>query len=261
MYAKRYRSRQPRRPFLRKPLRKKVVTRRPRVSPSLNQAIKTVIRRNEETKSQSFSSNDASIGVYNTLTGSLTNLNINNVFSLVTQGVGQGQRVGNKIAPTSLKLHGFISCENAQVLTNAYFRLVMLKYKPANDPPLTGTYAGLFQTGSTQSSPTGTLLDLMRDFNKDLWTIYASKVLGPFGSVASVYSTMASSQTVIAKRFTFDLSKHCKSVSYNDTTSDPTNFAMRMVILPCNADGTQIVTAQVANFSYTYDIELKYKDA
>lgn len=257
MYGKKYRSRAPRR-FARKTVYRKKAVRRPRVSSNLNKPIKTVIRRNEETKSQSYSSNDLPIGIYNVINGTLTNVDLSNVMLSVTQGVGQGQRIGNKISVTQLKLHGYVSCENAQVLTNAYFRLVVLKSRPQNAQ---STYAGLYQTGNTQSSPTGTLLDNIREFNKDFFQIYSSKILGPFGSVSASYSTMASSQTSIAKKFSFNLTKHVNSVIFNDSVTAPTNFSMFMVILPCNADGSQITTPQVANYSYTYDIELKYKDA
>jgi len=260
MYAKRYRSRQPRRTFLRKPARKKVVARRTRVSPALNKAIKTVMKRNEEKKSNAYGISAVPITIYNAGTQSLTVFDCRQVLN-IAQSAGQGGRIGNRINVTKCMVYGFIYCVSPAVVTsNVYMRLVMLRAKEDIITP-NGTLANLFQFGNNVLPPVGNYFDMMRNFNKDYYTIYQSrKIL--LGSSDAVTSTFPLNNSVGAYSYTFDITKVFGGINiYNDSTTLPTNKACFLMFIPCNGDGSVITAAQISPFQTTINSEVTYTDA
>lgn len=260
MYAKRFRSRQPRRTVLRKPLRKKALVRRPRVSPSLNKAIKTVMKRNEEKKSSAYGQSSIPITAYNIGTQSLTVYDCRQVLN-ISQSAGQGGRVGNRINVTKCMVYGFLYCVSPAVITsNVYMRLVMLRCKADLSTP-NGTLSNLYQFGNNVLPPVGNYYDMMRNFNKDYYTIYQSrKIL--LGSSDAVTSSFPVNNSVGAYSFSFDITKVFGGINiYNDSTTLPTNKACFLMFIPCNGDGSVITNAQLAPYQTTINSEVTYTDA
>lgn len=227
---------------------------------ALPQQIKNIVNKivahKEETKCQSYAIPSTGLQVY--AFGNLLEFNATQVLGLITQGAAEGQRIGNRIDVTSFVIRGFVGLTTA-IVSNIYVKIVALRLKAQVSSP-NGNYNVLYQNGNSTLAPSGTLSDMMRDFNKDFFTIYQSKqfLLGSNDAVTSVMPYNNSKGTAM---FKFDLSKHIKKVVWNDSTSLPTNCGMYLAFIPCNADGSIITLAQVSPYYTTCEVEMKYKDA
>jgi len=229
-----------------------------KVSPAVKEYVKVSQAKKEETKTSYFSQGPLTINAYDVGTQTLTTYDITQT-AFIAQGTGEGNRIGNKIAPTALHVRGFINILATGVIANAYFRVVVLRKKVGVDNS-NGTYSALFQLGSSVAAPTGTLLDMMRPFNKDYFRIYASKMC-IIGASDSVNSIMPGNNTSMSHMFHFNLSKYIPKLQYNDGTTFPTNFGMYLSIIPCNANGTAITNGQLSAFTCTWESQIYYKDS
>jgi len=227
---------------------------------SVESMVKTINSKYEEHKVAAHSVANVAISPYNAGAQSLTQYDCRAVFQSISQGAGEGNRIGNQITCTSNIIRGFIQIAGAVITSNIYIRMVILKAK-ADLLPVNGTLAQLFQFGNNTLPPVGTLMDMIRDINKDYYTVYFSrKVL--LGSSDAVTSVLPMNNSIGNCFFTFDLTKHFGGkITYNDTNSTPTNKAAFMIFIPCNADGTIVSALQLAPYQVTINTEVKYTDA
>jgi len=179
--------------------------------------------------------------------------------AFLQQGVNQSQRVGNRVSPTSLILRGSISIINSTITANMFFRVLILRKRVGVDSPA-GSYGNLYQLGGTAIGPTGTLLDMMRSINRDYYTLIKQKTVF-IGSSDSATSVMPGNSTATAQIFTFNLSKHCPKLQYNDGTTYPQNWGLYAVIVPVNANGVNTTNGQLLAFQTTMESEMVYRDA
>lgn len=228
------------------------------VSLAVKSYVKKALAINEENKTSYNSQSATTINAYDPITQSLSLYDVTQTLFL-SQGVGAGQRIGNKVSVKSLLVKGFINITGTAVTSNLYFRVAILRKKTGVDSP-NGSFAQLFQLGSGVSAPTGTLLDMMRPFNKDFYTVYASKIC-IIGSSDSATSIMPGNNTTMSKMFSFNLSKHCSKIIYNDGTTFPTNIGFYLIIIPCNANGIAVTSGQLSLFSSTWESNVLYEDA
>lgn len=238
---------------------KKTYTKKPNMSKLIKNEIAAIAMKKMERKSQASSVLNVPLLIYNPATFQLSTFDITSVLGAVTQGVGQGSRIGNKINVSKCTVRGYISVIASAITSNLHFRLILVSLKQSLTTP-NGFYNGLYQLGNSVISPTGTQLDMMRNFNHDQFTIHAQrKVL--MGSSDAVTSILAMNNTIGNYAFRFDLTKVLGgTVIYNDTTVLPSNKSCYLSFIPCNADGTVVTALEVAPFNVTIDTELFYTD-
>jgi len=122
----------------------------------------------------------------------------------------------------------------------------------------------MFQNGSSSVGPLSGILDMVSDFNKDLFTIHMDKKfkLG-FAWNSLVQATPQGfnnndyKMNIIQK---INITKYLAATyRFNDANSDPTaGKSLYMIFLQCNADGsgsssTQLQSKIAIDVDYTYE--------
>lgn len=170
----------------------------------------------------------------------------------ITQGVGQGQRVGNNIRTKSSYLSGILYANQQNAAYNTTpkpYEVMFIIYKILGQGNIADvTLTGLFQNGNSQAIPTGTLQDLTLPINQDKYRIYYRRVfkIGPADNTGSGSSTglqfFANNDYKRNQRFYIPLTKYMdKRMKFNDTDRNVKNDNLYLAVLPLACDGTQQV--------------------
>jgi len=223
---------------------------------TIRQEIKKIEISNAEHKKQSYSVNSLPIKVYDPGPSFLTTIDLTNVLYNITQGTGEGNRIGNRIKVSSLTARISLNVGTTSLLNNAYFRVLILRKKIGVDTT-NGTYSTLFQNGNSAQAPTGTTIDMMRPINTDYFTVYHSRMV-LMGSSDAVTSANPGNNTSIAKMMTFKLPN--PTVVYNDGIIFPSNVGYYMTFVPCLANGFAITAGAVAPYFVSADVNVTYTD-
>jgi len=241
---------------LKKPAKAKRTAKAP-LAKAIKNEIKKIEISNAEHKSQSYSVTALPIKVYDVGTQALTTVDCTNVLYNIINGTQDGARIGNRIRLSSLRISGSLNIVLGTVITNVYIRVVLLRKKTGVDTP-NGTYNNLYQLGGSSLAPSGTTQDLMRNINKDFYTVYGSKQF-LLGSSDAVTSGLAGNDTAISRMFSFNV-KGIKNIIYNDTTIFPQNVGFYLAFIPCLANGFAVSAAQITPYYVSVDVEARYTD-
>lgn len=254
-------------------LPRKVVRRTKK--PSMVSLIKKTIHRLAEDKRMNFQGN-----VYGTTYGG-NNWNSNCVIPCSpypaylqnSQGITQNTRIGNKISTRSLWMRGIAYPAAYNATSNPIpcpmeIRMIFVK---AKDQPTALLQSGgymnsFFQNGSSASAPSGSLSDVYRQVNKELFTVmgthsfklgYASYNQASGGSIPSS-QYFANNDFKLNHRLNINLTKMCpKTVFFNDNTSVATSPLLQCLIFASYANNENYGPAN-ANTFFKIDYELEY---
>jgi len=195
--------------------------------------------------------------------------NISNL--TVNQNTHQAGRIGNQIKTVNAVLKFILTPRPYNATTNPtqvpqMMRVVILSSKqtPVDIIPFTDFQNYMFQNGSSSVGPLSGILDMVSDFNKDLFTIYYDKKfkLGfAWNSLVQAtpqgYNNNDYKMNIIQK---INITKYlAKNYRFNDANSDPTSGkSLYVMFLQCNADGTGsssiAIQSQIAmDVDYTYE--------
>jgi len=251
------------------PRRKRTYQRKPQMAP-IKRMVSKMIHKNVENKVEQIVAQNNIISSY-AYNGALLTLSMI-PYSVIAQGTGQGDRIGNTIRPRSV-----------------YFNYVLhpVPYAAGNNPtpvpqdviiffgkvknsraqqPISTDFGKLWQSGDTSRGPFSTTLDLIQDVNKDWFTVY--KILRHKVGYANYqglgsnvnpqyYANNDYKQNVIRK---INITKYVpKVIKFNDTTSQPTNDGLWMWAMCVNNDGTTNSTNAPCYMDYT--LNFTYEDA
>jgi len=105
-----------------------------------------------------------------------------NIFD-INQGTGQADRIGNKIRIVKAHYKGIFWPLGVTASVNTSpkpqdVRLLILKLKSGDKSPTgmdTAIYNALFQSNNASTGPDGTLSDIFRKVNTDVFTVYLDK--------------------------------------------------------------------------------------
>lgn len=243
----------------------------------LNKTIRKVVHRMAETKIANIDGS-VNLGGFDATNWNTTNVipvSIYPSFLQVTQGSGQGERIGNKLEVSSLKLRMVYTPRPYNVTTNPAPQPQMIKMFLVNGRtstnynlrPTVGTMATFFQEGNSFAPPSNNLFDMIEDVNKDSWNIYATKTIKLGCSSYDGTGSLAASQYFqnndykLNHLISWDITKHIpKQVTFNDTAIAASSRNLFLVILTANADGSAPVTTSVLNSVLNYDLTMGYKD-
>lgn len=253
---------------------RKAAYKRPRVSPKLATAIKTVVSREEEHKESTlYSLNTPLPPVSNGgWTASSISIAPSSTGFVIPQGTGQGNRIGNQIRTRKAVVRGIINPTVYDGTTNTQpmptqIRMLIFKDKFNKTGQPAAVALDLFNTGSTSVGPQNDLVDMILDVNTDRYTVYADRVLkvgnanyGGSGSLA-IWQSMTNNDFSFNASFSVDITKFLPSVvTYNDSASAPMSDNLWMIFLPVQATGGATGATQIVN-TLTWMATYNYTDA
>lgn len=234
-----------------------------------NKKIEKVIGRMAETKIANYAFNNF-LGVPVTSTAFQSTIKILNPSSNsgslynIQQGTGQGARVGNKITTSKCLLKCVVHINTFFDLTTnynpcpLYVVLYVVRLKPTLTDDVSTMYNviqnSFFQAGNSSAGFTGTLVDMMREPNRNQVVVLKKKVVKvgtaqAFSAFATNSPNNANQQytdsTVgIARMYNLDLTdKLYKNYEYNDSTNTPTERQTYIFWVPFRVDGSIPVTS------------------
>lgn len=189
----------------------------------------------------------------------------------ITQGAGQGQRVGNEVRTKKLTLKGTIVPLPYNVTTNYAplpMQIKMFFFYDKTDPiavpyPVTDFY----QDGSSSRGFSNDLVDQWAAVNKDKYCLFTTRQykLG-FAAVMGTGTTPAqqaysNNDFSYNANFNIDLTKYFpKRVKFNDNLGTPTTRGLYVMTVISSADGTNIPAGWVTA-AMQYEVDYQYEDA
>ena len=191
----------------------------------------------------------------------------------IYQGVGQGQRIGNRIQVTSLVLKGTIT-PLPYSLNNTVPKPTQVKmwifydrYNPTTQPD---PYNDFFQNGNSNNNFQNDLIDMWMPVNTDRYRVLATKQFklgyASYGQAAdtvypSVIGINNNNDFKLNCNYKFNLTKHIpKRVTFRDNNGDPTSRGIYCMIALAAADGSQFVATTTAA-NHQYMVSCTYRDA
>jgi len=195
----------------------------------------------------------------------------------LTQGTGQGARIGNKvkIKKMTYKSTFYPSPYDAVSNLNPCPLQVRLLFVSQKDQPaeVPGYLGDLFQFAGTTSGPVGNLTDMWAPINLDRFSVYGDKVfkLGPSQNgdpTAAFYPTLSSpiglnvnNDFKLNVNVAMDLKKMFpETVTFNDNSAAATSRMVSMIVLLARADCFTTSGSQTLVKSQ-YICDVQYEDA
>lgn len=280
VYGKRtYRKRAPKRRVYRK--------RRGLGVKSIKAIATAIVERGRETKSLQQEINNYFVNSY--ATGNAGAIDTAIMFSLtpntavtfpqgqgaLSQGVGQGNRIGNAVEFTKGTLRMMISCNPYNLSTNPIPQPIVVKIFVGYDK--TRAYGmpdpGLpdfFQNGSSTRPPTGTLLDMFSLVNKDRYVICYSRTVkvgnaelfgtstDPAGQQANQYFTNNDYKLNPVVNINFS-KKMIHRAKFDDTTNTQTQRGTYCWLLTSTTNGSTLMIG--SPIAINCQINNEFKDA
>lgn len=232
-------------------------TRKLRPSLAVKQYVNRVVSRKIETKI-----NDVE-KLANVVYGYIDNTMVYSLLPAISQGTGEGSRIGNKVNCVGLNLRMNLYCYNQSNTTPpVYFDIYIFKCKNKNvggGLPTSADMVQFLEDGSTSKQYVGTSLDGMRYLNNDLFTICIHKRVVLYNPYSTSIATTASINP--SKMFNFNLTKFVKNTwLINDGGQTIENDNLYIAIGATLTNGVTLPIATTLG-QYDYLIQAKYKDA
>lgn len=224
---------------------------------SIKRVVKAVIHRAAETKNIQRYNLGMNIYPANSASflGSIIELGPGSTM-LITQGAGQGSRIGNRIETVSHTFKGTLTPNPYNATTNPDPRPLQVKmwiFYDKTDPTAVPNPVGnpFFQDGSSVVGFANDLVDHWRPINTDRYRILAqrtfklgySQYAGTAATVANQGANQAYSNNDFKMNcpFSINLTKHqIKQIRFNDANNEPMTRRMFAMFQPVEASGTQM---------------------
>lgn len=192
-----------------------------------------------------------------------TIISLADVFN-ISQGTGQGNRIGNQLKPMKWSFRGFIH-NNSVSCVPYVIKMFILKSTQSYASPDTITTAAptdFLQNGSASAAPSVSYNDLLRDVNKEKYTVYTTRTFkcSP-ASVGTAPNFGTNNDFKMVCPFKINLLKYQKHIiKYNDNTATPTNQGLYAVFCMAPADGTVPTLPLTGQPQISSDIIAEYED-
>lgn len=232
--------------------RKRAPLRRTRPTVALAQAVRTIVRRGEETKSIGLVLENA---VQHN--AAITNADIGVVLPGMAQGTANTQRIGDKVSPVSIRINGATSINDQSlgfIDVPLTVKVMCLQAKGIRDSNLVTANAPLNQlmdNGGTTSWDGSTANSLFK-INLDLFTVLGSRTF-------KLGDTTAENTRSMSKRWSMKI-KCPSTLKFGNGALYPDNFAPFFVLGWCRDDGTTPTFGQLWVVNTT-NVFFQYKDA
>ena len=167
-----------------------------------------------------------------------------NLFN-ISQGAGQGNRIGNLIKLKRWVIKGMIHPETSQdsalesYLPNSQQGYVDVYFgRHTNNNEITNQLVGLLQNGNSSTTPSGQYYDTLSTINKDKYKIYYHRrfKVGPqwLSRITNPTTAAPNNDFALTATFGFDVCKYiCKNMilKYEDTNTEVQNDMIRSLAL------------------------------
>jgi len=254
-------------------IKKKSYKKKSNVKSTFTNRVKSVISRMAETKS-SLMFRATNLVQYKSAgsawLASIIPMTPYSTFLTISQGTGQGDRIGNSIRVKSLKLQGVLRPTPYNLTTNTdpqpfYVKLYFLTRKDSPSVISTTTNDVLQYGSSSQDFGTG-LVNMGRPINTDEWTVHTMRTFKIGYSAYNGTSVDAAAQSYTNNDFklnqfvNIDLTKYCtKIIKFDDNTTDPTSRNIVMYANIFYSDSKAAIASEIPCI-FEYTVELKYDD-
>lgn len=195
----------------------------------------------------------------------------NSVGLTIAQGTGQGDRIGDRIRTVRCVLR-YTLYPNAYhatinpVPTPQNVRIWIFSQKSSNtllntNPP------NFIQTGDSSTTLNGSILDLNRIMNNDVYTYYGHRThklgyaINQASGAATSNAQYANNDYKLNVQGYIDLTRYFpKQIKYNDTDQDPNSKLIMMLVESVNADGSAQTTGGVYPANMNYQLSYTFTD-
>lgn len=225
--------------------RRKSMSKRSVVSPSIKRYVKKTVHGNLENKEKM--NYVANTSLVNGDTSSTTYPMLMNII----QGTGSADRSGNQTRIVKGIFKGCINLLPYSLNTNPNPQPTWVRILLVRDLKISGqasslgadAYANLFRINNGTVSVQGNPLDMNLEVNKDYFRVLYDKVvkLGSANNTSGGYPSTSnfSDNSPMAHRFIINWGKHCKKqLKYNDNSGYPTNENLYLIFISASADGS-----------------------
>lgn len=239
------------------------------IDKTVKKEVKDALKTEMEVKVATFGKTDTGISVYNSGT-CFQVLSPYSAFTTILQGLGQGNRIGNKIRIKKCMFNYTLNPLPYNDVTNiepmpALVKLWIFwdKINPTIPAATSGALPGFFQDGSSSSVPSSSSFDLTRVVNSDSYVLLTSKVhkvgfeafVGtPGGVLAEGYR--ANNDFNLFINGSIDITKYMpKTIDWNDNATNPSSRAIQLMIEAMPYDTSSGAGEFPVNLEYTITTE------
>lgn len=179
----------------------------------------------------------------------------------ISQGTGEGNRIGNSIKPMNWRFKGYIHNNGLNAIPCVVKMFIIKPLQSYADPSTTITNpTDFFNYGSSTIAPNGSFMDTLRRVNKDKYTVYTTRTFKNGLSGTSASSTNNDYKATNA--FNIDLLKYArKHIKFVDNASTPQNVGLYAVFVLAPWDGSSGGLVGLQTPQISYDVEAIYEDA
>jgi len=259
-------------------MRRRKVVRRVKPRLSIKRVVKQVLSRQVEVKhrdSQVLQFSVVSTEVASTFDGSIKDIGFSPSGVDILQGIGQGQRVGNKICLKSMKMRVVMAPYQYQATLNSVPAPAIIRFIVFYDrlnphsAPAPQAQADIIDFNNTSSKFLNDLLDSVVPINTDRYRVLVDRKVKLGCAVYAGTGTSAASQSYANNDFKYnanfsvDLAKFFpKTVVYADNTAEASlPHGLYFMCVPCRADGSAYALAGATTVALgQYYIQTKYTD-
>lgn len=185
----------------------------------------------------------------------------------IVQGVGEGERIGNKIRIKRVLLKATYFPMPYDAVTNSApiptdLRVLIVKEKGGVAYNTAPAPTSFFNLGSSVSSPTGDLRDQQLPVNNDLYVVKYDRKVKLGTSVVTSTGTSAINQQYanndykMNQQLTIDVTKMLASTyDFNDNTGNPQGLSLWWCTLLSNCNNTGNIQSFPVNCSFSLQYE------
>lgn len=181
----------------------------------------------------------------------------------ISQGTGQGDRIGNKIQVKSVVFRGYLYSvsdgSTGGVPTNV--TMYIGKCKNSISVPTYAQLSALYQAGDTTFSPTDNNLSSLYRVNNDIFTIYKTRRF-KIGGASPASGYVANNDYKALQRFSIDVTKYIpKNILYNDLPTPITNAGLYVWFVISNYNDNAITASYIPQVQWTAVTEARFTDS
>ena len=185
----------------------------------------------------------------------------------ISQGVGQGDRVGDQIQVKKLLFKGYIYSLQTGIAPNLLggfptnVTMYIGRLKSTLTAPNPSAFGQLFQAGDTTFSPTDDNRSSLYDINKDVWTVFYRRTFKIGGSTQTSANAVSNNDYSALRRFSINCSKWIpKKLHYNDNVITSQNAGLYVWFTISNYNDQPITSAYVPQVQLCALNDFQYTD-
>lgn len=188
----------------------------------------------------------------------------------IAQGLGQGDRIGNRITAKRGHLKFYATIAPYDVTTNPIpqpNQIMWFLFKINNSFVEGSSLPNFFQQGDAAAAPNGSGSDLVYDVNPDLYTVYKSGIVklgyaaAPGTGTNAGYQTFANNDYQLTQLLDIDYTPYLiKDLEFNDTSNSVTNQCLQFAFWTVAATGV-IQGTGISPFTFWLQNHFYYTDS